>query len=251
MIATITGIMQLNDHDFIFNFECREIAKTARPGQFVEVKVSEGYDPFLRRPFSVYDVDGDTVKLLIRVVGAGTSIMSAWRVGDTVDLLGPLGNCFTWDPNEDNFILMGGGIGYAPLNFLLSCLRRDGKHVHLLFSPLRESELVGHLQADDNLSVTLSNNRTEMQPLLEKIILKTPDTACIYSCGPNGMMKLIAETGIESRIPTQVSMEAAMGCGFDICACCVIPVRDGDGFTYKKACSDGPIFSGEEVIFNE
>ncbi|MCL2492781.1 MAG: FAD-binding oxidoreductase [Clostridiales bacterium] len=250
MIATITNIEQLNDRDFIFAFDCAEIALNVAPGQFVEVGVSKAYDPFLRRPFSVYSTDGTVIKLLVRVVGRGTKVMSAWRVGDSVDILGPFGNLFTWRPEDTDLILVGGGVGFAPINFLLDRLAQTDKKVHLLFSPKRESELIAHLEAGKNLSVTVAENRAEIGPLLQKMISGVGGAA-LYACGPYGMMKLVAGLGAENHAPTWLSMEAAMGCGFGICGGCIVPVKDGEDFAYKKACNDGPIFSGEEILFDE
>jgi len=250
MITTITHIEQLNDRDYIFDFDCAEIALGVAPGQFVEVSVSKAYDPFLRRPFSVYDTDGATLKLLVRVVGRGTKIMSEWHVGDSTDILGPFGNSFTWNREDKDLILVGGGVGYAPINFLLNRLAQTDKRIHLLFSPRRESEIIAHLEPDKNLFVTVAENRTEIGPLLQKII-SDMDGATLYACGPCGMMKLVADLGAESHSPAQLSMEAAMGCGFGVCGGCIVPVRDGEDFVYKKVCNDGPIFSGEEILFDE
>ena len=251
MIATITNIKRLNDRDYLYDFDCADIAQKALPGQFVEVKVSKSFDPFLRRPFSIYGAKGNTLQLLVRMVGKGTKLMSEWRVGDQTDILGPLGNTYAWTDEDAELIVVGGGIGFAPINYLIEQLLQDGKKVHLLFSPKRESELIEHLVPGDNLKISVAGNRTEIKALLDEIISGAPEAKSIFCCGPDGLMKLVAETGIAGNIPTQLSMEAMMGCGINICGGCIIPVKDGDDFTYKKVCADGPVFSGEEVIFDE
>ena len=255
MIATITKIEKYNDHDVIFSFDCAEIAQKALPGQFVEVRVSKTNDPFRRRPFSVFDTCGDVIKLLVRVVGRGTKIMSGWNAGDSTDILGPLGNSFSIDEQGSELILVSGGSGLAPINFLVQKLAHTDRKVHLLYlySQAREAELAAHLAPSERLSVTLSHDKTgaTIAPLLQEIISNAKGASMIYTCGPESMMKIVVETSAANNIPVKLSMEAAMGCGIGICSCCVVPVRSKDGFTYKKACADGPIFSGEEIVFNE
>lgn len=236
--------------DTLFIFEDPELAPKARPGQFVEVRIDSGLEPFLRRPISIFSATGNEYGLLVRNAGKGTEIMSGWKPGHEADVLGPLGHGFEICADDQTVLLIGGGIGAAPLFFLANELTERGEKVKFIFSPQKQQILMkGFEPLKDRIEILYAQNRIHLAELTEEIF-GTGNIDRVYTCGPNAMMNTIAQKAKQYHIPTQVSMEEHMGCGFGLCSGCAVKVRLEDGdFEYKKACQDGPVFSGEEVIF--
>lgn len=250
MLAVLTEIRSVTQRDTLYKFECPDIARTARPGQFVELKLTDGYEPFLRRPISIFDADGSrTFSLLVRTVGRGTAAMTNWKAGAKVDVLGPLGNGFTWKPEDRDCVLAAGGIGLAPMAFLAKQLLVEGKYVRLVFSPHREAELLKVLPFHEQLGIVFSENRNALPAVLTSILRHGVDA--VFSCGPEGLLETVAEYAAEYHAPCQLSVERRMACGIGICLGCAIAIRTEQGIIYKKVCKDGPVFQAEEVVFDE
>jgi len=251
MLAKLISLRSVTDRDTLYVFECPEIVKAASPGQFVELKLNDWLDPFLRRPLSLFDVEGDTFSLLVRTVGKGTEHMTYWKPGVYVDVLGPLGNSFSWAEDDENFLLVGGGIGLAPLNFLARRLLSNNKQVRLLFSPRRDGKLLDAMPDElrVRISVSYADNRASLPDALISSLADGVDR--VFSCGPVGLMKTVAEISNVNNIPCQLSMEEHMACGIGICLGCAVAIRGEHGIVYKKVCKDGPIFPAEEVAFDE
>lgn len=250
MFAILQQVRPVTGRDTLYRFRCPEIAAAARPGQFVELKLTEGYQtPFLRRPISIFDTDGqETFSLLVRTVGEGTTAMMDWPVGHSVDVLGPLGNGFTWKEHHQTCLLVAGGIGLAPLVLSARRLLEEGKRVRLLFSPRRDRGLLEALPFQGGLEVATSENRAALATTLEPML---EGTDLLLACGPEGMLETAARCTAARGIPSQLSMERRMACGIGICLGCAITIRTNGELTYKKVCKDGPVFSGEEVAFHE
>ena len=251
MIAVLTEKRVVTDRDVLYTFECLEMAQKAKAGQFVEVRVSEGMEPFLRRPISIFDVDGTKLRLLVRTVGTGTRMMKEWEPGQEADILGPLGNGFRVAGEEKHVLLVGGGIGAAPLYELAEVLKAQDTKIEYLFSPKRDAAVMGAYDAlTDELVMHYSENRRELPVVLEEI-LKAGDSPVdmVYTCGPTAMMHTVRDVCVKCGVPVQVSLEEKMGCGMGLCTGCVVKIRNGEDFDYKKVCHDGPVFRGEEVIF--
>lgn len=243
---------QFGSRDVLYVFDCPELASKAKPGQFVEVKVSDGMEPFLRRPISIFDASENALKLLIRTVGIGTKLMTTWEPGKEVDILGPLGNGFDLSAVNEKALLIGGGIGAAPLFFLAKELQAQGKDVKLLFLPKRDAvvlESFGNLI--DEANIVFAENRYAFPDVLKEELQTANEKPQIFTCGPTVMMKTATKVASEEGASIQVSLEERMGCGIGICAGCAVAIKTDDGdFTYKKVCKDGPVFNGEEVLFS-
>lgn len=235
--------------DVLLRIECPEIASRARPGQFVEVRTTAGFEPFFRRPVSIYDCEGDEVRLLVRVVGQGTRQMAAWQPGMEIDMIGPLGRGFSVEGEGKDVLLVAGGIGLAPLYFWAKRLRADGHRAHLVFSPRRERELLEAAGTGPMATVLFSENRHTLGNVVRQALGARPVSA-IYTCGPEGLMKAVVAIGEKHGVPVQVSLETRMACGIGICLGCAAPIREKDQVVYRKVCSDGPVFRGEEVLFD-
>ncbi|MDR1246016.1 MAG: hypothetical protein LBK57_03195 [Clostridiales Family XIII bacterium] len=221
------------------------------PGQFAELRISNELTPFLRRPISIFHAENNLVNLLVRRVGIGTTQMSEWQIGHETDILIPLGHGFTWTEGPGNCLLVAGGIGLAPLNYLAEKLLDAGKTVRLLFLPKRDDRLLASLHRLDEVHVLFAENRTELPQALSAALDAGNGADGVYVCGPEGMMRVVTEICTQKNIECQVSMEERMGCGFGICVGCAVRIKSGNAFVYKKACTDGPVFPGAEVIFHE
>lgn len=218
-----------------------------KPGQFFNIQVSETLFPLLRRPFSISDIEGDSIFFMYKVVGEGTKIMSELKTGDKINLLGPLGNSFVIDKKVDHHIIIGGGIGIAPFPFLIKQFSNDQKF-SVLFGVRNKNEahdygLKNIIYSSDDGSIGFNGNAVQ---LLESYIDEIKSERIkIFACGPNRMFKSLQEFVVEKNIECDVSMESAMACGFGICQGCPIEYKDED--SYKLICKDGPIFNIKNI----
>jgi dihydroorotate dehydrogenase electron transfer subunit len=237
-----------------------EIASVAQPGHFVSALVTDGFDPFLRKPFSIYTVDRERgeITLLYSIVGGTTKGMAKKRAGDTLDIVGPLGGkIFRPDPRPDTLhIMVGGGYGVPPLVFLSRELRLANPDVNISFLIgarkkellLCESELLtagidARMATEDGSHDVQGRVTDVLLPLLEENAGK-PVT--VYCCGPTPMMHAVGDLCIAHNVPCQVSMEVSMPCGVGVCMACVIDLSDG---RRVRCCTDGPVFGPEEVTW--
>jgi len=229
-----------------------KVAAQARPGQFVMLGLNPGYDPLLRRPFSVHCTDGDELVLYFRVVGKGTAWLSAARPGDELPILGPLGKGFRLMPAPA--VLVGGGIGIAPLLLLAKELAGDNNPATAIIlaarsapdlTPLAESFrpwAANLLFATDDGSLGRKGRADEALFSLSP----APDVV-VYACGPPPMLAAIARFCLKEKIACQVSIESAMACGMGACLGCATPAASGDHGQYVHVCVDGPVFDAEAL----
>ena len=222
-----------------------------RGGQFLHVKCGDGQ--LLRRPISVaitgWDEPEDLVTLIFEVRGEGTQWLSRRKVGDKLDVLGPLGNGF--DASKDGrYLLVGGGIGVPPLieygespkwsSVAVLGFRTKAKAFPYLTSRFEENCEQTYLCTDDG---TLGRHGF-VDGQVREILEKDKDFTAILACGPKSMLKSVAKAAAEFAVPCQVSMEERMGCGVGACLVCAVLMKDG---TMKHVCKDGPVFNAEEV----
>jgi len=245
---------------FRMTLKAETLASEGLPGQFVMVKVSPNLEPFLRRPISLHQINREeaTVSLLYQVVGKGTRLMSETQKGKVIELLGPLGKGFTWSDSDRVVALVGGGCGTAPLVALAHSLLEDKKEVHVLLGAQTKEKLVceeDFISMGAKVKVATDDGSYGHHGFvtdLLKNLMHDVALDMVYSCGPLPMTKEVVKLTQEASIPCQVSLEERMGCGIGACIGCVCKVRTKDGaFTYKKVCKDGPVFKGEEVMFDD
>ncbi len=238
---------QLTGTIFDFRLKNQALAEITKPGQFVQVLVPS---KTLRRPISVCDVEGDTIRLVFEIRGEGTEILSQTKVGEFINMIAPLGKGFTIDSDKKT-IFIGGGIGVPPM---LYSAKQVGKNA-IVINGFRNKDAV-ILEEDFQKSVGRLIITTDdgsygihgfvTQPLQEHI--KNAEMIC--ACGPMPMLKNIAKTAKENNVPCQVSLEQRMACGVGACLGCAAAVLDDDGKqTYRHVCKDGPVFNAEEVVF--
>lgn len=236
----------------LISFVAREIAALARPGQFLMVRAAGGsLDPLLPRPLAVHEIDSDLVKILVEPVGRGTISLAAMRVGDRLSVLGPLGNGFDLR-GEGPALVVGGGIGAAPLAFVARSLAARGREVRCLLGSRTRGQAVA-AELYQNLPVDVYTEDGSMgrkglvtEPLAE--LLCPLDTGSgqvpeIFACGPDAMLASVARLCKDCGATAQVSVDAHMACGVGACQGCVIKTVDG----FRRVCSDGPVFKAADI----
>ena len=217
---------------------------SGRPGQFVQVRLPSN-EFTLRRPFGIATLKEDQVTMFYRVVGRGTDYLATLQNGEMINLLGALGNGFTL--SDGKVLLVGGGLGLAPLIFAASELKDvdvliGGKNAEAHLWQSEFESLVNELFiATDDGSVGIHGFVTELLPE----VFSKNNYGAILTCGPEIMMRRVATLAKESNIPCQVSLEKRMGCGLGACLSCSIDTINGR----QKICKDGPVFNAEEVFY--
>ena len=220
------------------------------PGQFVEIKVDGSPNTFLRRPISVNFVDKTTNELwlLVQAIGEGTRKMCQYAKGETVNFLLPLGNSFTLPKTapEQNLLLVGGGVGTAPMLYLGAQLKELGFIPNFLLGARSKGDL---LQLDEfakygNVYCTTEDGSWgEKGYVTNHSVLESNKFSTIYTCGPKPMMMAVARYAHKNEINCEVSLENTMACGFGVCLCCVENTQDGN----ICVCTEGPVFNIEKL----
>ncbi len=249
--ATVIQTRRISSTVSIITLDCPAIAAAAKPGNFVNVKVSDTSLPLLRRPFSIHNVRGAQIDIMVKSIGPGTSLFCEKPAGSTVMLLGPLGNCFDVEGKEfDTAILLSGGIGTAPMLFLEKTLAAKGKKViNMIGGQSKEDLLAGELSncrfATDDGSAGFKGNVVELlQSELHSLEIK--GTAKVFACGPNAMLKAVAGFCRQKSLAAEVSLESVMGCGIGICYGCSVEVNTPDGgLRTILLCREGPVIDGK------
>jgi len=230
-----------------------EIANCALPGQFINIKVTDKSEPFLRRPLSIHRIKGSSIELFYEVVGDATEILSQKKPGTYLDTIGPLGNGFTIasDIKRQAPILVAGGMGVAPLLFLAEKLKN--KQIPILIGARsmkdinceKEFKKIGcdvKIATDDG-SLGFKGRVTDLLKCELSAVSSLPET--IYACGPHPMLKIVAVISQEYKIPAQISLEEHMACGIGACLGCVVETASG----LKRVCKEGPIFNAKDIIW--
>jgi dihydroorotate dehydrogenase electron transfer subunit len=224
------------------------LAALAQPGQFLHIRC-EGFQ--LRRPISIAGVQGDTLTIIFETKGKGTQWLAQRKSGDILDVLGPLGHGFP--EISGRILLVGGGVGVPPMHFVAQKAAKA------------DAVLAFRSQARALL-------QTEFETLCQQVLVMSDDGsigtkgfaaqgvaamlaqeryAAVFACGPKIMLKTTYEAAKKANVPCYVSLEERMGCGLGACLTCATPVWGPDGEkTVKEVCKHGPVFRGEEVIWD-
>lgn len=229
----------------ILELQASRLAAKAAPGQFVMVTVPGG-GFVLRRPLSLFTVRGARVGLLIETRGAGTERLAAVEPGDVVDLAGPLGSVFPLD-GVDEALLVGGGIGCAPLQYLADELAAAGVDVTAVFGfrDRRAARLVEAFTINRLLVSSEDGSVGRRGTVMDVLGTLTPRSrAVIYACGPSGMIAAVRRWSLEKGLRGYASLEAHMACGTGACHGCVVETARGR----LRVCSEGPVFRLHEVL---
>lgn len=228
-----------------------EIARQSLPGQFLMVGCGE--ETVLRRPISVHNVEGDKVALLFLVVGKGTEWLSHLKDGDALDIIGPLGNGFTTSGEDRNVLLVAGGIGIAPLRFLIDKIKDSCRQVTLLLGAATAVKLYPKelLPREVNLAVATEDGSAGYRGMVTALVPNSITAADrVFVCGPMPMLRYIAENQRQLMLmgkQVYLSLEMRMGCGLGVCYGCTIRTKNG----LKQVCKDGPVFPLDEIVWDE
>lgn len=252
---------QTSQKYFKIRLTAPSLAKEALPGQFVMAKISNDYEPLLRRPFSIHRVTGKNIEIIYEIKGKGTQILSHKKPGEYLDVIGPLGNGFDYCipyPVSRIPILVAGGMGVAPLVFLAEKLkelntRYSIRNTVVLMGARTKSQLSCEKEfkgfgcdvkiATDDGSAGFKGRITELLERILRTPYPVPRTPLLYACGPKPMLKEVIRVAGRYNIPAQVSLEEYMACGFGACLGCVVQTKNG----YKRVCKEGPVFSAQEL----
>ena len=279
--ATVLFNQQLTDNQYLLRLHATEAAREAKPGHFIHLNCHPSLT--LPRPFSIMDADPTlgTLDIFYQIVGEGSEYMSGWKAGQNTTLLGPIGRQFNKPDPERNALLIAGGIGYAPLDFLARRLKEWKVETTLLLgmestppfelsaakTPM-DSEPVVKPQALARLEFLGIPSRLSsltahpgffqgyVTELAEKILQEMPEEkrskTDLYICGPTPMMKAAAQVAEKFNLGGQVALEEHMACGFGGCAGCVAPIgKSQDNWNYLRVCTDGPVFSLSDVVWDK
>lgn len=247
-ICPVVSAEKLNEFAYSLLLDVGEMANEISFGQFVHIKC--GHSRLLRRPISICDWQEGLLRVVFEVRGEGTEWLSCRKVGDKLDVLGPLGHGFQ-NVEGKRLLLAGGGIGVPPM---LGCVKgsadsvavlgfRDGNHAMLI----RDFEACCAQVAVTTDDGSLGRKGFVAQGV-EEILSKDDKFDAVLACGPKIMLRTVAEAAKKYGVPCQVSMEERMGCGVGACLVCACKSNDGH---MKHVCKDGPVFSAEEVSWDD
>ena len=252
ILSAIVSNQQLTEDTWLIALRSGEIAQAAKPGQFVMIRVRSGLDPFLRRPFSICGVRDDLFQVLYRVVGRGTRLMTELREGDRMWVLGPLGKGFVVTDMQTNRLLVGGGIGVAPLVFLDQFLGENRPTFMMGFRSAKEILPTMGIPAREGGTLIATDDGTQghhgpVTDLLAEHLRNTRGQAFVYACGPKPMLRKVAEMTMALRTRCQVSLESNMACGLGACQGCAVKASASSGRSYWHVCKEGPVFNAEDI----
>lgn len=242
---------------FKFSVEAPEIVKEAKPGNFVEIRISENTEPFLRRPISIYNLDKENgiLEFIFQVKGKGTQILSKKKIGEEIDIIGPLGfGTFKYDGYK-NIAIIGGGIGIFPLYELAKSAKNQNIEVNTYLG-FRNKELVvlekEFNEVSDKLTITTDDGSYAKNGFAINYLIKDLEenkVDCIYACGPLPMLKAVQKFAIDTGISCQISLEEKMGCGLGACLGCAVKTSKSSKGNpeYWHVCKAGPVFQAKDV----
>lgn len=245
--SRVESISEITNNIFLLKAYSPSIASVVKPGQFCNIKVSESGYPLLRRPFSICDVENDSIFFMFDIHGEGTKILATKNPNDELDILGPLGKGFILEGDYDTAIIIAGGIGAAPFPYLIKLIPGD-KNVITFQGGRSKNNIVNYgmknlVIATDDGSKGFHGNVVELFEQEKNNI--NSNNFRIFACGPNPMLKSLQEIAIKNNYDCQISVECAMACGFGICQGCPIDKLNEDG--YYLVCKDGPVFNADMV----
>lgn len=228
------------------------ITRQAVPGQFVHLRCQNSPQPLLRRPFSFHRLNKSNFEILYKIVGQGTNLLAKKRKGDTIDILGPLGNGFDVQGTREPTLLVAGGMGVAPLLALAEELA-DKKDILVLVGARTKNEILCASEfrrlgiqvqlATDDGTQGFRGLVTDLLKKVLKLAISEKREATIYACGPKPMLKEVTRISQRLRICAYGSLEENMACGVGACLGCAVRTKHG----YKRVCKDGPVFNLKEI----
>lgn len=241
----------------LLTFSCPAgLAETVRPGRYVQILCRDrhSFDPLLRRAFSLYSASraNETLSVLVRPFGRGTSWLAERRSGDRLDVIGVLGNAFSVSPTATNLLLVAGGVGVAPLVFLAEEAAAQGRSVTLLMGALDEESLLESsvLPNAIEFAVATDDGSRGHHGLVTNLVADYVRWADqVFACGPEPMYRSLKQEldrlRIGGRPSAQVSVDRPIACGVGACLCCIVHTRQGS----VVSCVSGPVFDLDDIVW--
>lgn len=241
---------QLNKDHALLELKSDTLLEGIVPGQFVNILVKNSPNVFLRRPFSIFQVDYkcNSILVLIKAIGEGTRSLYNSLPGEILSVILPLGNGYTLPNSNSKVLLVGGGVGIAPLLMLASILNKEGHNVEILLGAKSGADLLEldayrkygnvHTTTEDGTHGTIGFVTDHF--LFGEAINQFDK---IYTCGPEPMMRAVAKKAYFHQIECEVSLENTMACGYGVCLCCVTDTTNG----HRCVCTDGPVFDIKQL----
>jgi dihydroorotate dehydrogenase electron transfer subunit len=263
-----------------------DLSEKSRPGQFVNLRISEAMDPLFRRPFSVFRIiplaHGEKgLEIVYKVVGRGTRKMTALVPGDEVDMIGPCGNGFSLEGGKKTHVLLGGGVGAAALYMMGEQIVKSQEantNLHIFLGANTKDSMIlidefRNLKKD--LKISTDDGTFGYRGMVTELFRSSMEEgeisseSVVYACGPEPMYRGLRSLWEKHRFSAQVSIERRMACGMGVCLSCICKVKKGevenyrslltshfqfseqDDYGYALTCLDGPVFHLEEVVLNE
>ena len=256
--ASVIENRQLCVDHYLLVLKDRALARTTLPGQFVNLKINHREELLLRRPFSIARTDPEqsSVEIVYRVIGKGTGAMKDLRPGDAVDLIGPLGKGFHLPEQPMHCLLIGGGVGLAPLWGLAGQLSQGRNRIIALLGFRSFHSIFGvHVFEDckaDTL-VTTDDGSYGLKGLASEhvgeVLRRSIDR--VYVCGPPLMLKTVIPMIRRANLKGEVSVEEKMGCGYGVCLSCAIDVMKNGTIEKQRVCTEGPVFDIGEIVIDD
>ncbi len=250
--APVVSLRSVGPDMYVLSLHAPQIAANVLPAQFLNIKATDGSEPLLRRPFSVYRTQGENVEILFNIVGAGTRILSRLRPGDLVDILGPLGCPFSLESDFRTAVLVGGGLGVAPFPHATNALSRSSRQIRTFLGARSSPHILrDHLQ---NVSVATDDGSEGYHGTVVALVRNALESGSIdrpkiFGCGPEPMLRALARAAIDLGIPCEVSLESVMACGIGICQGCPVE-RTGGEKKYSLICNEGTVFDARTIKFS-
>jgi dihydroorotate dehydrogenase electron transfer subunit len=253
---TVQIVSNERDTDLYFRLVVRapQIAPKVQPGQFVHVRILPLKDALLRRPFSIFQVSGDTLSILYKTIGQGTEVLSRMASGKELSMIGPLGHGFTVpQPGGESPLLVAGGYGMAALYLLAQRSPQTGivfvggRHrVDVLCE--EEFRALGWEVRVTTEDGSHGEKGLVTQALLAELGRRAPQRK-LFACGPTPMLKAVGELAAKFQLPAELSLDEHMGCGIGVCLTCVVPIKAGDSWEYQRTCTEGPVFDSRQIAW--
>lgn len=241
-------------------FYAPEIAKQAKAGQFVHIRITPMRDKILRRPFSICDTDAEKglLTLVYKTVGAGTEVLASMRDGETCDILGPLGNGYSIPDGTKTPILIVGGYGSAATFLLAKNAPRKG--IIIIGARTASDILLADEYRACGFDVRIATNDGSLgtKGLVTDLLADAvsdaggKDNVIVSACGPTPMLIALGKLANSDSIPCELSLDEHMCCGVGACFACVVKVVDSatsEGWRYSRSCKEGPVYNATEVYY--
>lgn len=257
LLAKLVKKEQLKSDIFKFSVHAPNIVNNSKPGHFIEIRVSEQTEPFLRRPISIHNLNKEEgiLEFIFQVKGKGTEVLSKKEIGELIDIIGPLGyGTFKYDEYK-NLAIIGGGIGVFPLYELAKCAKVKNKTVNTYLG-FRSKDFVlleeEFKKVSDEVILTTDDGSYSQKGFAINYLERDIDTGkidSIYACGPLPMLKAVQKLALEKDIPCQLSLEEKMGCGLGVCLGCAVKTASSsiESPEYLHVCKAGPVFEAKDV----